>query len=256
MEKEIINEMNKCLENTSIDERFICFQNVSITQNGIVISSSSNMHQIIEDYVYPPIKTLDVYHYTDNTIAEDIKESNKFRLYNILKRYREGELSPFLHKFGFEKAFDIYGQLKEIESYKNIFYGSFIEAPSDNLKTNEMEYFDSLCETRLKFRITSSKGFFRKINYENDKCYTLFLNLKKVAEKYDKKFLIEGMSGRFASFCIDDSNNIENEYRAYWRHWSECDGFIVNKDENENFFIEIDLNKENFSGIKIELISQ
>lgn len=254
MESKIIKEMNECLKSVFIEKKFILHNNISISPNGVIISSSSEMHQILEDYIYPPIKELEVYHYTSIEAANNIRKNKNFRLYNILKRYHEGELSPFLSKFGFNEAFDEYGKIKDINSYKNIFYASFVKVPENGIDTEEMKYFDSLNDKRLKFKIKSTKKFFRKIKYEDDKHFSLFLNLKKIANKYEKKFLIEGMSGRFASFCIDNSNKIENEYRIYWRHWNTDDGFSIKKDDDNDRFIEIKLNKENFSGIKIELI--
>lgn len=252
----IVSKLNKVLNSVGIEEKFIEYKNISIPPNSkaIIVSSSSPMHKVLENYMYPPIEELVVYHYTDEEVAQNIKSQGVFRLYNILKRYGEGEIAPFLNKFGFEEAFDGNGQLKAISQYENIFYGSFIEAPLDDIETEEMKNFTDLCETRLKFHIKSSKGFFRKIKYEFDASYNLFNKFKKIAEEHDRKFLIEGMSGRFASFCISDEYKIENEYRAYWRHWSEEDGFVVKDDENQNKYIEIRLEKENFSGITISLL--
>ena len=59
-------------------------------------------------------------------------------------------------------------------------------------------------------------------------------------------------------FQTSKNLKLENEVgdlqkaRAYWRHWSIEDGFTVHVDENKDKYIEIILEKDNFSGIKIE----
>lgn len=142
-----------------------------------------------------------------------------------------------------------------MDDYKNIFYSSFVTVPTNNIDIQEMKYFSEICDSRLKFKITSTKGYFREIKYHDDYKYNLILDLKKLANSYDKRFIIEGMSGRFASFCINEDYKIENEYRIYWRHWSKEDGFSIQTDQDDNTYIEIKLDENNFSGIKIELIS-
>lgn len=256
LEQEIVETMNAVLNTTTIQERFEFLKNVTMPQDGktVIIPATSPIHKVLENYMYPSFKELIVYHYTSDEAAQNIKANNTFRFYSILKRYGEGELTPFLQKFGFDEAFDALGKLKYLSDYEHIFYASFVKAPVDNINTEEMDYLSAGHETRLKFRIRSAKNFFRKINYENDEKYNLFLELKKIANEYGKEFLVEGMSGRFASFCISEDYKIENEYRAYWRHWSDCDGFTVKEDEDGNKYIEIPLGEDNFSGITVELL--
>lgn len=262
-EKKIIDQMNILLEKNAINEKFFLNQNIYFTSKTVIIRADSNMHTILENHVYQSVNEMVVYHYTSDKAAKNIRTTGLFRFYSILKRYRDGELKPFLHKFGFDNAFDKTVQLKyrldyENETkdiqyfsdldYKNIFYASFVEA-SEN-ETKEMQYFSDLCETRLKFLIKSTKGFFRKINYHNDSKYNLLLELRNIANRDTRKFIVEGMASRFASFCISEDYIIENEYRAYWRHWSEKDGFIVNKDEKNDRYINIPLGEKIFRGLK------
>ena len=250
----MIKELNNCLKEVGIQEEFTS-DNIIITSRSVIIKSDSNIHQLLEDYMYPPIEELEVFHYTSEEAYNNIINNQQFRLYNILKRYGEGELSPFLKKFGFDEAFDTSGNIKNIEFYQNIFYASFIKVPEDGIDTEEMKYFDKLCETRLKFKITSTKNTFRKIRYSNDEYFTFFLKLKEIINNHGKKFIIEGMSTRFATFCIDDNNEIENEYRIYWRYWdTKTNGLSVKKDNEDNNYISLDFNMDNFTGIKIELI--
>lgn len=252
---EILSEMNDFLKrNTSIKEEFILQNNIHITDNTVIIKSASKMHEVLEDYVYPPIEEMEVYHYTSKEAAVNIQETNILRFYNILKRYGEGELKPFLEKFGFNEAFDKFGELKYISDYENIFYCSFLKVPDDDEETDEMKYLSELCDTRLKFRIKSTKGFFRKIKYDRDANFHVLTGLRDIVNRKNKKFIVEGMSGRLASFCIDEDYKIENEYRTYWRHWSKDDGFTIHQDENEDKYIEVILEEDNFSGIKIELL--
>ena len=241
--------MNKILVEYGIDFN-LTLEDITITEKGIYVLSSSKFYRIVEDYIYPSISEAYVYHFTTNEVLESIQSTKTFRMYSILKRYGEGEIRPLLKKLNFAILFDETYNLKNINHYKHTFYASFTSVTENSAE----EYFKSLTDVRLKFKIKSTKGYFRKINYMNDTKIEFLEKLHNlIQEKYNKILILDGILSRFPLFTISNDYEIEDEYRIYWKTFDDgYNPFEIKKDE-DNEYIELPLNKDNFSGITLSL---
>lgn len=167
----IVKDINNILLKYEIKETI--FLNDLYITDKIVFDgamSESKLSNILIDYIFPSISSATVYHYTSRESAENIIESNIFRLTNIAKRANEGEVEAFCNEFNLQ------GYLKEDELgdlvYKKLimpstFYASFTDGCV--LKDDEEYFWNTFasCDgVRLKLKITANNCNFRKIFYK------------------------------------------------------------------------------------------
>jgi len=252
--QKIILDINEILIEYGINFN-LTLEDVTITENGIYVLSSSKFYGIVEEYVYPSISEAYVYHFTTKEASKNIEKTEKFRMYSILKRYGEGEIKPLLKKLNFNMLFDDTDNLKDKNSYKHTFYASFISADETGQQSDTEKYFRSLTDVRLKFKIKSTKGYFRKINYmSNNKIEFLEKLHNLIKEKYNRVLMLDGILSRFPTFTISDEYSIEDEYRIYWKVFDNgYNPFKIKIDEDNNEYIELSLDKNNFTGITLSL---
>ncbi|EMC0408390.1 hypothetical protein H8F06_18195 [Vibrio fluvialis] len=228
-QKALIDDINSVLSRHGITES-IDLSNITITEQTVsdFVKDNQKLSNLIVDAIWPSIDELTVYHYTSKEAAESILNSGEFRLYSLLKRFTEGEITTFCQNHGLD------GYLGQNESgdpkYKsllmsNMFYASFTDT---NLTSDQEDYFwrtfASIDGVRLKLNVTASNPNFRKMVYEKTKGNPLPLLSEltgAIKKSYGREFVLSGIS-RLCAFYLAKDFDVENEYRALYRYW---DGF-------------------------------
>lgn len=223
----LVNDINCVLASSGITEK-ISLSDITVTDKTVsdLVKPNARLSDAITNYLWPSITSATVYHFTSKKSAESILRTGFFRLYNIAKRYHEGEIKTFC------ETHDLNGYLENDENgdpkYKNLimpntFYASFTDA---TLTSEQEEYFwrtfSAADGVRLKFDVVASNPNFRKMRYEQTEGRPICVlsNLSKcLREKYGREFILKGIS-RLCSFYLSGKDyGKENEYRALYRVW-------------------------------------
>ena len=234
---------------------------VTITDRTVsdLVKPNGVLSEAIINHLWPSISSEVVYHYTSTKSAEAILNSGTFRLTNIEKRHSEGEIDTFC------KTHNLTGYLEltdnGIPRYRsllmsNTYYASFT---GSDLTEEREEYFwrtFASCEgVRLKLEVTASNPNFRKIRYEAKAGIPIPLIsdlTNTIRKKYEREFILKGIS-RLCSFYLSGENyGIENEYRALYRTW---DGFGPQPIGcGPDSYLELPLNSMSESGYRIDVL--
>lgn len=224
-----------------------------------MVLPNAKLSDIITDYYWQSISSAVVEHYTSKESAENILNSESFRLSELGKRYNEGEIRTFCKKYGLD------GYLRttatEDPLYKdllipNLYFASFAKS---NLSVEEEEQlwnrFTPAEGVRLKMKVTAQNPDFRKIFYERvkDKYKDLLNELSLYLElKHNRKLILKGISTLCAFFLSENDLGLENEYRILYH---VRPGFgpqpKINLIDN---FVELPLNKMTEAGFKLEIL--
>ena len=261
LELEIVKDINSVLNK----------YNISINYSDLVITDTNIMETIVKDkhctftgqqikesdfskkiieMLFPSEATKIVYHYTTKETAENIINNESFRLYNIAKRISEDEISSFC------KAHCLANDNIMIPS---TFYSSFTSTKLTPKKDDYLwENFAVHDGVRLEMSIATSKlnrtDILRKIYYEktdDSSPIPILRDLAEVANKYDKKFTLKGIS-TICSYYLPNDYDIEDEYRIVHRN---IDGRLlpVKSDSKGDDYIQIPLDEENNTGYFIKI---
>jgi hypothetical protein len=249
---ELVTNINKVLVENGVQEQ-ITLSDITITDKTVsdLVKPNAKLSDAITNHLWPSIGTATVYHYTSRSAAENILDTGIFRLCNIAGRYNEGEIVTFC------KTHDLEGYLETDENgdpkYKhlimpNTFYSSFTDVI---LTEKQEEYFWSnfaACDgVRLKIEITASNPNFRKLQYEQTegKPIKLLADLTScVRKKYNREFILKGIS-RLCSFYLSGKDyGIENEYRALYRVWEGFGPQPINNGLNSYIELPLDAMSE------------
>lgn len=221
------------------------------------LKEEKTLSNAIIDKLWPSIDQKIVYHYTSKEAAESILNSSTFRLYNISKRFNEGEIVSFCNNHG------LTGYLKDVngEPYykaqimRNMYYSSFTDT---NLTEDEESYFwrtfASIDGVRLKLNIKASNPNFRRIVYEkkNGQPIPILRDLvHEIRNNHGREFMLSGVS-RLCAFYLSKCFDVENEYRILFRDWG--DGNVEPASDNGFDYIEIPLGCMSPAGYEIEVI--
>lgn len=256
----LIQDINKILSEFSISEQ-ISISDITVTEKTVsdLVKPDAKLSEAITNYLWSSIPSATVYHYTSLANAEDILNTQIFRLTNISKRYGEGEIETFC------KTHELNGYLAKDENgvpvYKNLimpntFYASFTDT---NLTKDREDYLWSNFATcdgvRLKLEITASNPNFRKLVYEQKKgrpIPILFRLINQIKEQYQREFILKGISRLCAFYLSGEDYGIENEIRALYRIW---DGFGPQpKNDGSYSYIELPLGSMSECGYRIDII--
>lgn len=199
----------------------------------------NRLAKIVENHIWNnPEENTYIYHFTKEEFAKSIKSSKKLRLYNLFKRYDDGEIKDFL------KDFSIPYEIKE--NYDNIFYSSFtskIPNLSDTNIIKEFRNFTGNYGARLKFKVLKKDNNFRYINYDKNK-FNLIHDLRKtIKDNHQVDLIVNGFTTRFASFYVNEKYSHENEVRLYKNLFFDKE-FFIQKDENDFSYIDFNLNNQ------------
>lgn len=254
----LIADINKILKNNNIHQS-ITINDLSITDKTItdLVKPDSVLSNSIINSIWPSIDRKFVYHYTSQKSAEDILNSNSFRLYSILNRFDEGEIITFCENHGLQGYLDIDENGEKI--YKslimpNMFYSSFTDT---TVSKKQEEYFWNVfakgCGVRLKFEIKAKNPDFRKIVYESSRSKPIEVLSEltnTIRTSYNREFILKGIS-RLCAFYLAESLEIENEFRMLYRVWDE-DGPQPSSDGAYKY-IELPLNKMSKIGFQLNI---
>lgn len=253
----IIDGINKVLRRYGIEE--ISLHDVTVTKNTVSDSCKeySKLSEAITNRIWPSVKSVSVYHYTSKDAAENILNSNVFRLANIARRYNDGEIVSFLKDHG------LYGYLEKDGSafprYKTelmprFFYASFTDS---NLSSKQENYFwrnfaghDGV---RLTFAIMATNPSFHKIVYPSKpgRPISLLKDLAQAVEKLNGRHLLMAGVSRLCAFYLDSCYAKEKEYRLL------LDMLLCSNAQpigsGQDSYIEIPLGRENYTGYFIEI---
>lgn len=257
---DLVKDINRILSANGAQEQ-ITLSDITITEKTVsdLVKQNAKLSDAITNVLWPSIASATVYHYTSKAAAESILTAGTFRLNNISNRYSDGEIATFC------KTHELKGYLESDEKgdpkYKhlimpNTFYASFTDV---SLTKDQEEYFwrnFAACDgVRLKIEITASNPNFRKLHYEqaNGKPIQFLSELTKcIREKYNREFILKGIS-RLCSFYLSGNDyGIENEYRALYRVWEglgpqpKIDGVLS--------YIELPLNEMSECGYQLKIV--
>lgn len=257
---DLIKDINQILNKNGVREE-ISLSDITVTEKTVsdLVKSNAKLSDAITNFLWPSITSASVYHYTSRRAAENILNTGTFRLNNIANRYSDGEIVTFCETHGLK------GYLEKDESndprYKhlimpNTFYSSFTDvSPTKDQEEYFWRNFATYDGVRLKIEITASNPNFRKLHYEQTKGkpIPLLSELTKcIREKYNREFILKGIS-RLCSFYLSGKDyGIENEYRALYRIW---EGFGPQpKRDGAHSYIELPLNAMSECGYRLSIV--
>ena len=258
--RKLVGDINRILNEHGIQANILP-SDILITDTKVTDGFKENkkLSNAIIDHLWPSIKYADVYHFTQSDKAENIINNNIFRLNNIANRFNDGEIRTFC------ETHDLKGYLEIDESgepaYKHLMANTFYASFTDTSLTEEREeYFwnnFSQCNgARLKFKISAINSDFRKIFYEADICKPiplLFSLTTQIREKYNREFILSGISKLCAFYLSGKDYGVEAEYRVLYRNWGNSPGPEPIGNGKESYF-ELPLNQMTACGFKFEII--
>lgn len=163
------NSLNEYFKKANFDHTAEVGDFYTPQQFGIVIEKSRDSElsrKLVQKICHPPLHDGEFYHYTKLNNAKKILEEKQLRLTSLEKRIDQGEIKPFLTKFGYEYP-------QEKNRYKRtlskLYYTSFTSC--DVPKRSEEHLWDNFAlkdGARFKFHIKVSTGNFRRIKYGSD----------------------------------------------------------------------------------------
>lgn len=256
----LVADINTILAKNGIYDK-ITLSDITITEKTVsdLVKPNAKLSDAISNFFWPSITDATVYHYTSRSAGENILNTGIFRFNNISNRYSDGEILTFC------ETHDLKGYLEKDENnepkYKhlimtNTFYSSFTDI---SLTKDQEEYFwrnFAACDgVRLKIQITASNPNFRKMHYEQTKGKPILLLselTKCIREKYNREFILKGIS-RLCSFYLSGTDyGIENEYRALYRVW---EGFGPQpKNDGTHSYIELPLDEMSECGYRLNIV--
>lgn len=242
----LTNEINEVLRAHSIE--IITQDDIQINNNKL--SLNKKLSNVINNYIWPPVNTKDVYHFTNH--SETIFSDNKFRLYSIAKNYTAHEVETFC------KAHKMTSWLKN-DAYKDDMANSFIGCFSDTNICEDEEAklwrtFAANDGVRLKFRITAQNEDFRRIKYEKITAQPIQIlaQLDAIAHKHNLKLFRQRLTTLAAFYLPAKDYEYENEYRVLYRIWPSSTVSVFGSGIDS--YIEIPLNDNTLIGFKLDLL--
>lgn len=192
------------IKGNSIDDLVLSyFQNCRSDRNKLAKMIEKYIWDVVEQDTY-------LYHFTSEMSARSIEQSGVFRLYNILKRYHEGEIKDFINHFNIPYT--------QKENYQNIFYASLtpiIPKLSNTETIKNFRHFTGASGARLKFKVLQKDHNLRHINYGKQKFQIIHDLRKTIKKQHGMDLIINGFTTRFASFYVNQDYSFENEVRLY-----------------------------------------
>lgn len=253
----LLSDINEILKQNSLEP--ISLSDITVTQKTVsdIVKPDERLSSSIINHVWPSIESATVYHYTSKSAAESILNSGTFRLYCILKRFKEDEISAFckIHSLdGYLEKDDLGNEKYKTMIMPNTFYSSFTDS---SITADQEEYFwrtfASVDGVRIKIQIQASNPNFRKMQCADEtgqpiKILSDLTNLIKT--KYDRDFILKGMS-RLCAFYLSKDYDIENEFRILHRYWEG----LGPKPKNDGTYdyIEIPLGSMSEIGYQLEI---
>lgn len=211
-----------------------------------LILRKTRLSEIIFDHYYPkPVKTT-FYHFTTYSNFISIIKNQELWLFNLMKRFWEGEFRLFYKDHGlvgYETSTDDNGVIMEQSLMQQTFYTSFARTSNIPL-IDEKHLWQSFGEkglgVRIEFEITPKGTYtdFRNVFYkqDNNQNQDLLINklVSEVSTKYNRIFTLAGLS-KIGGFYLQGDFDTEYETRLLIKQSTEeykFDFIIHNVDEN------------------------
>ena len=232
-----------------------------------LIFRKPKLSEIIFNHYYPKPTSPTYYHFTTYNNFVSIIKNQELWLFNLMKRFREGEFRLFYKDHGltgYETNTDDNGIVMEESLMQQTFYTSFAKSSTipfedeDNLWSS---FGEGGLGVRIEFEINTKGTYtdFRNVYYSQDSKSTddLLIN-KLVAEvntKYKRIFTLSGLS-KIGGFYLQGDFDTENEARLLIKQSTDDYKFDFNI---HNFngkvnYIKLKLFENPFVDIKIKSI--
>lgn len=221
--KTVASEINTILSNYGISEfisesditcmrKFIWNNRLKRNGDNFTLETIPRLSKIIFNYYSPLPNTKETfYHYTTWNAFENIVKTKEIYLFNLLKRFSHGEYHSFYldHDLkGYEKD-DYFKDLM-----KDIYYIS-LARPKELTIDDEFDLETSFCNgegIRLEFSINPHIPDFRNVYYNEGKKPLYQKLLEHIQNKYDKYFVVNGLS-KLGAFYLQGDFSTEHETR-------------------------------------------
>lgn len=215
------------------------------------------LSHLIFDTYFPTPRLQSYYHFTSFAAAKNIITTQKLRLYNLRKRFQDGEYSEFYSDHGmdgYKTGGTVLGiDCSEKSIMSEIFFLSLSSSGIDYVGDTKWNDFGENGEgIRIELEVITKHNDFREVYYSlhrNQNCIPLLKDLfTEIKTKYDVPFNFT-YSSKIGAFYIKGQFQNENEYRFLIKRTSD--------DYNANYLQPTIIDPvENIAYIEIPLISE
>ncbi|MGF1907570.1 hypothetical protein L4C41_20985, partial [Aliivibrio salmonicida] len=168
---ELVSDLNEILSRYGVSTK-LGIQDFTVTEETIndLVKEDKIMSDAITESIWDKVSEKEVFHYTKKIKAESILNSGGFRLYNLTKRFAEGEVNTFCVDHNLLGYLDR-DPVNNCPIYKsllmdNMYYASFSDIQLNDMEANYLkEEFSSYQGVRFKLKITATNNYFKKVVY-------------------------------------------------------------------------------------------
>lgn len=230
-----------------------------------LILRKPRLSEIIFNYYYPkPTKTT-FYHFTTYSNFVSIIKNQELWLFNLMKRFQEGEFKLFYKDHGlngYETNTDDNGVIMEKSLMKQTFYTSFAKSAKIPLEDEENLWYsfgEGGLGVRLEFEIDSKYTDFRNVFYKEDGKSEgdLLINklVSEVQSKHNRIFTLSGLS-KIGGFYLQGDFDTEHETRLLIKESTDDYkfDFIKHSSNGDIKYIKLKLYDNPFVDIKIKSV--
>ena len=192
---------------------------VAATPSKVIIgvAGGTALADRICELLFPKAPSGIYYHFTNFDSFCGILASRNLRLYNLQKRFSEGEFRLFCEDHGLDgylaHSQTNPGRLVYQELMDDLFYGSFVNHEQKDSNQLWENFGDHHHGIRFAFRINADMHpDFRKIAYQANNELPLFHELQGAFAKNGQKFVVGGLS-RFPAYYVCSGYRGESEWR-------------------------------------------
>ncbi|MFH7010553.1 hypothetical protein ACHRV5_01705 [Flavobacterium sp. FlaQc-52] len=232
-----------------------------------IILRKLKLSEIIFDHYYPKPTETTFYHFTTYANFISIIKNQELWLFNLAKRFQEGEFRLFYIDHGitgYQTNRDYNGEIMEKSLMKQTFYTSFAKSSTIRLEDEE-SLWNSFGEgglgVRLEFEINPKYADFRNVFYKQDGVPKTDLLINKITSevqsKYNRNFTLSGIS-KIGGFYLQGDFDTENETRLLIKESTDDYKFNFTKhnygEQGDIKFIKLKLFDNSFADFKIKSI--
>ena len=188
------------------------------------------LSDIIFNHYYKKPENTTFYHFTSYNNFISIVKNKELWLFNLIKRFNEGEFRLFYsdHGFtGYETNTDHEGTIMSKSLMSQTYYISFARASTIPLEEEENLWYsfgDGGLGVRLEFEITPNYPDFRNIFYKQEGLAgnQLLINelSNEIKRKYNRIFSIAGLS-KIGGFYLQGDFDTEHETRLLIKEFTD-----------------------------------
>lgn len=232
-----------------------------------LILRKPKLSEIIFNHYYPKPTSQSFYHFTTYSNFVSIIKNQELWLFNLMKRFQEGEFRLFYKDHGltgYETNTDDNGVVMERALMQQTFYTSFAKSSTIPLEDEENLWYsfgEGGLGVRLEFEITPKGTYtdFRNVFYKQDEKSSddLLINklVSEVNTKYKRIFTLSGLS-KIGGFYLQGDFDTEHEARLLIKQSTDDYkfDFIIHNSNGEIKYIKLKLFDNPFVDIKIKSV--